>query len=151
MSLFLVFTKEFRKLESLMSELRKKIKESKEFKEETKANTSIYRLDKIDLFFDAVKHTFKVQDKSGEKIISIDWHSDHGDEMQQARYNQVHNLLMFVYKIEEERAKKAEQMKASTKKMKDAKKVLSDAAAAKAKREKNIEIAMEALKRMKGL
>ena len=120
--MFLVFSKEFRELESLMSDLRKKLKKSEKFESDGYFK---FNLDTIDIFFKCdTPSKFTVKDKSGKEIVSMNWDYDPYNEMQQAISNQVHNLLSFARKTYDKRVEKKNKLKeaaATTKKALEAK------------------------------
>ena len=84
--MFMIFNKEFRKTEAIMSELLKKMENSANVKEIYKGNAEIYKLDTIDIVFDIHKHELLANDKDGNKIISLDCHYDHNDELQYTKW-----------------------------------------------------------------
>lgn len=146
--MFLIFKKEFRELESVMSELRKKIKKSTKIEYSHKENTLKYSLDSIDLYFDMVEPTkFTVKDKSGDEILSIYWHSDSFDEMQQARNHQVSDLLTFIRDVKYKRVEN-ERLKAASEEMKKAVEAEEKQKAAEKTKSK---VLSNALNRLRGL
>ena len=91
--MLMIFNKQFRTEEKIISELIKKIKKSKKIVMSYVGNAEVYELDTIDISFDTVKHELLVEDKSGKKIMSLDCNYDMHNEMQQARSNWFHEVL----------------------------------------------------------
>lgn len=147
---FLIFNREFRELESVMSKLRKKIKQSKKIEPSGNGldNTIRYNLDSVDLFFDVVEpRKFTVKDKADQEILSIDWHFDGYNEMQQARSRLVSDLLNYAREIYHKRVE-ADRLKAASEKTK---KVAEAAKQQKASMETNLQMLLQANKRLKDL
>lgn len=148
MSLFLVFTKQYRAEEKIISELTKKIKKSNSFKYSVVKNTETYELDGIVIDFTLTQsRKMVVRDKAGEEIYSMNGDYDMLDEMQETRFNWFSHLLT----VAREREADKQAKKQKTKKLKDAKEALDAAEKAKLKEQQILDNAYEALKRMKGL
>lgn len=120
--MFLIFNKQYRTEEKLISELAKKIKKSLSFKSYDagdKDNEEIYELDSVFIGFDITNHKITVSDKAGNEIVSLDCKYNAYDEFQQARGKWFHYLLCGVArkrkKQEEEKQKKLEAMQKATK------------------------------------
>ena len=100
----LVFNEEYRQLDELVSDLRKKIKQSKKFERTMAGSTEIYHLDTIRISFLIIgEQKSVIKDASGNKIISIDWHFDQTDELQRAKFNMFGKLLRYTREIHTDR------------------------------------------------
>ena len=109
---FLIFNKQYRAEEKLISELDKKIKKSKTFSVINEEFGEVYKLDNLDIvFYLSEMPAIAVLDKSSAEIIKINCKEKSGDDFQQARANWFHHLLCDVArkrkKQEEEKQKKA--------------------------------------------
>ena len=122
--MILIFNKQFRQEEKLIALLAKKLKKSESMTREygkpgtNEGNTEIYRLDDIDLYLDlGVKSgagSITVKDKQGVVIYKMDCHYDQYNQMQDARADWFHELLMMardVYQKKAEKAKKYQEEK----------------------------------------
>ena len=107
--MFLIFNKEFRQFESILSDLRKKIEKSQTINVVYDGFDEIYKLDTIDIIFalQGTKNQIIVKDKSGKKIIALDCHYDNNDELQMAKSNQFSAFLSAVRNYVDERKKRA--------------------------------------------
>lgn len=83
--MLLIFNKQFRTEEKIISELIKKIKKSKVIVLSYIGDAEVYALDNIDISLDVVKHELVVTDKSDKNIVTMDCNYDAFDEKQQAR------------------------------------------------------------------
>jgi len=112
--MFLIFNKQYRAEEKLISELNKKIKKSKTFSDIREEFGEIYKLDNLDIVFYLSEHVLSVLDKSGAEIIKINCKENAGDDLQRERANWFHHLLCDVArkraKQEEEKQKKIKSM-----------------------------------------
>ena len=125
--MILIFNKQFRQEEKLIGLLSKKVKKSESMTREygkagtDEGNTEIYRLDDIDLYLNlGVKggdSSITVKDKQGGVIYKMDCHYEPNDQMQKARTNWFHYLLMMVRNVYQERAEKARKYKEATAKV----------------------------------
>ena len=115
--MFLIFNKEFRQIESILSDLMAKVKKSEKFVKKYEAQYEIYKLDTIDIHFHISSNTITVKDKSGKEIISLDCHYDRYDKLQDAKWNRFGTFLGAVRNAYDKRVEKAEKMKNATKKM----------------------------------
>lgn len=91
--MILIFNKQFRTEEKIISELMKKIKKSATVNRSYEGNTEKYELDNLDVFFDIIDRKVVVTNKMGDKIMSMDCNYDAYDEMQIARANWFTELL----------------------------------------------------------
>ena len=91
--MILIFNKQFRTEEKIISELVKKIKKSAKFNKSYEGNTEKYELDNLDVFFDIIDRKVVVTNKMGDEIMSMDCHYDAYDEMQEVRSNWFSELL----------------------------------------------------------
>ena len=112
--MFLMFNKQYRMEEKLVSELAKKIKKSSHLEVSYVKNEEIYTLDNLSISFDVTSHQIVVSDKSGQEITFLNCAYSEHDDFQQARYNWFHHLLCDVArkrkKEEEEKQKQKEAM-----------------------------------------
>lgn len=120
----LIFNKQFRQEEKLISRTVDKIKKSKSIKMKFgKVSTDIgttetYMLDDIDVCFNlGVKggpNSIIIKEKNGNVIYTMDCHFDIYDKMQRARANWFHWLLNKTRDIYNKKPKKAEKLKKAT-------------------------------------
>ena len=89
--MFLIFNKEYRQFEKIMSELYKKAKKSQ--KMTVKQDPETYELDTVNVAFDVVKDVLTVTDKAGEEIVSFNCRYSGNDELQNAKFNMFSDLL----------------------------------------------------------
>jgi hypothetical protein len=90
--MWLVFNKEFRDEEKIISALIKKIKNSKTVHQYVFKNTEKYSFDGFDISFETVEHKFVVTDKDGKKVVSMNCSFNAYDEMQEVRSNWFYEL-----------------------------------------------------------
>ena len=90
--MLLVFSKQFRDEEKIISALIKKIKKSKTIHPHIVKNTEKYSLDGFDISFETAEHTFVVTDKDDKEVVFMDCHFDAYDEMQEVRSNWFYEL-----------------------------------------------------------
>jgi len=136
----LIFNKQFRTEEKIISELIKKIKKSEKFVQSWDDLEEVYDLDTIKIGFISMQpKELKVYDKSGKEILSMGCEYQSGNEMQEVRANWFHELL--------ERARKRDQ------KEKDKKQMRKATATIKAKKQSKAKEAamMKALEQIKSL
>lgn len=133
--MFIVFNKEYRKFESVMTDFLNKMKKSKNVVQKYEINAEVYELDTVDIIFEVNKmNMVYVMDKNGAQIISLDCHYDFYDKLQYAKWNlfcsflnkmrNAYNQKIAQAKKLEENAEKAEQF-AFSQMIKD--KLLNDA------------------------
>ena len=91
--MILIFNKQFRTEEKIISELMKKIKKSATVNKSYEGNTEKYEFDNLDVFFDIIDRKVVVTNKMGDEIMSMDCHYDAYDEMQEVRSNWFSELL----------------------------------------------------------
>ena len=91
--MILIFNKQFRTEEKIISELMKKIKKSATVNKSCEGNTEKYEFDNLDVFFGLIDRKVVVTNKMGDKIMSMDCNYDAYDEMQKARANWFSELL----------------------------------------------------------
>lgn len=124
--MILIFNKQFRQEEKLISLLAKKVKKSESITCEygkpgtNEGNMEIYRLDDIDLYMNvgtAADASITVKDKQGNLVYKMDCHYEPNNQMQEARTNWFHNLLMMVRDVYQKRAEKARKYKEATAKV----------------------------------
>ena len=114
--MFIVFNKEYRKFEAIMSDLLKKMKKSTSIVKKYEENAEIYELDTVDIVFEIGKHKIGARDKSGAEIISLDCHYDRTNELQNAKCNLFSNFLKEVRNTYNKRIEKEKNLKAATEK-----------------------------------
>jgi len=136
----LIFNKQFRTEEKIISELVKKIKKSEKFVQSWDGLEEVYELDTIKIgLISAAPKELNVYDKSGKEILSMNCDYISGNEMQEARADWFHELV--------EKARKRD------KKEKDKKQMRQATATIKAKKQAEVKEAamMKALEQIKGL
>ena len=106
--MFLIFNKEFRQIESILSDLMTKVKKSAEFVRKVEGRYEIYELDTVDIYFQISSSIITIKDKSGKEIISLDCHYDMHDKLQNAKWGQFGSLLKAVRDAYTKRLEKAE-------------------------------------------
>ena len=109
----LIFNKQYRNEQKLISEIYKKIRKSAKM-EYLRGNTEIYKLDSIDVLFDILNYKLSVKDKSGKEIYIMDCkYPEFGDkdELQLARNDWFSALLDFARTLYKQRSQKQEKMK----------------------------------------
>lgn len=141
----LLFNKQYRAECKLFDELARKIRKSKDIKYEIVRNSTICKLDSIDITFHSNKRLLEVKDKKGDVIISLNCQfsgTPYNTEMElsNARFNMYchlhhtagkrHDVLMQKEKMEE--ATRQAQAKISEKKKAETEKVLKEVAVTKA-------------------
>lgn len=114
----LVFNKEFRQGEKLISEIRKKIKKSKNLELKYDDGLEVYSFDTFDVIFSTVisETFFKVVDKSGKEIVSMDCTYKNDDELAKVRFNRFSHLLDFIRTQDKIRKAKSEKFKQASEK-----------------------------------
>lgn len=125
--MILIFNKQFRQEEKLIALLAKKLKKSESMTREygkpgtNEGNTEIYRLDDIDLYLNlGVKSgasSITVKDKQGEVIYKMDCHYDPYNQMQEARLDWFHELVMKAREVYKKRVEKAKKYTEATAKV----------------------------------
>lgn len=115
--MFLIFNKEFRQIESILSDLMTKVKKARNFIKKYDGAYEIYELDMVDIFFQIPSNIITVKDKSGKEIITLDCHYDRYDKLQDAKWNQFGGFLGAVRDAYDKRVEKAEKMKKAAKEM----------------------------------
>lgn len=146
--MFIVFNKEYRKFEAIMSDLMNKMKKSARIVRKDEENAEVYELDTVDIIFKIDGCIIVVKDKSGVQIVSLDCHYDSHDKLQNAKWNQFGGFLSVVrnaYKKYVEKAEKLQKVAQEAQKKAEAKQKIQDAEAAKQK------ILTDALERLRGL
>jgi hypothetical protein len=113
----LLFNKQYRNEQKLITEIYKKIRNSKEMTRGDKYD--MYKLDNVDIVFGGTDGQAEliVNDKSGNEIYKMDcnWSDPiKGDELQQRRWDWFHGLLEFARKQYDERENKKEKLKRAT-------------------------------------
>lgn len=141
----LLFNKQYRAECKLFDELTRKIRKSKDIKYEIVGNSTICKLDSIDITFHSNKRLLEVKDKKGDVIISLNCQfsgTPYNTEMElsNARFNMYchlhetarkrHDVLMQKEKMEA--ATRKAQAKISEKKKAETEKVLKEVAVTKA-------------------
>ena len=112
--MILIFNKQYRQFEKIMSELLKKAKKSQ--KMEQKDDPETYYLDNVNVAFDVVKYVLTVTDKAGEEIVSINCKfAGAGYELQNAKFNLFSDLLSHFRKIYNARQEKQKMDRAAEK------------------------------------
>jgi hypothetical protein len=154
--MILIFTKQYRQEEKLIDLIARKIKKSKTMEKKygekgtEEANTEIYVLDDIDVYFNlGIKggdNAITVKDKEGKEIYKMDCHYDNYDAMQQARGDWFHTALMKARDVYEKRTEKAKKLKQATEKAQKAKDQKDMATRAKQSRDAAIKEALEKLR-----
>lgn len=134
--MFIVFNKEYRKFEAIMSDLLKKMKKSINVVKKYEEDAEIYELDTVDIVFEVGKHKIGARDKSGVEIISLDCHHDRTNELQNAKCNLFSDFLKEVRNTYNKRIEKESKFKKAAEKANkeaEAKQKLISAQAAKEK------------------
>lgn len=143
----LIFNKEFRTEEKIISALIKKIAKSATVSVNYNGNVEKYEFDTFDVSFDVPDRKILVTDKVGDQIMSMDCHYDAYDEMQEVRSNWFHQTL--------ENARRRHGKEQATKALKDATnsaaKAVAKALDLKSKKRAQQAAAKETLDRIKGL
>jgi len=88
----LIFNKQYRDEEKIISALAKKIKKSKTIKGHHKINQEIYELDNLVIDLDVTTYTLSVS-SNNKKIIDLNCQYDTYDRLQQVRYDWFSYLL----------------------------------------------------------
>lgn len=141
----LLFNKQYRAECKLFDELARKIRKSKDFKYEIVRNSTICKLDSIDITFHSNKRLLEVKDKKGDVIISLNCQfsgTPYNTEMElsNARFNMYCHLHETARKRDDvlkqkekmEAATRKAQAKISAKKKAETEKVLKEVAVTKA-------------------
>ena len=153
--MILIFNKQFRQEEKLIGLLSKKVRKSESITREygkpgtKEGNMEIYRLDDIDLYMNlgtAADASITVKDKEGNLIYKMDCHYEPNDEMQEARTNWFHDLLMMVRDVYQERAEKARKYKEATAKVNEKRQTQQSLDAAEQQRDTAIKEALSKLR-----
>lgn len=142
--MILVFNKQYRQEEKLFRELKSKIKKSQSIATYL-AQSEVYKLDSIDLYFDVDEYLLTVKDKSGNVIVELNCKyagAPYNDEMElaNARNNMFSALLdaarkQYNKRVEKEKleqATKKAQAKIAEKKKAKKEQALKEAAVTKA-------------------
>ena len=108
--MFLIFNKEFRQIESILSDLMTKVKKSAKIVRKDAAEGEMYELDTVDIYFQIPSNMITVKDKSGKEIISLDCHYDSHDKLQNAKWNQFGDFLSVVRNAYKKYVEKAEKL-----------------------------------------
>lgn len=148
--MFIVFNKEYRNFEAIMSDLLKKMKKSVNVEKvyEDEIGAEVYKLDTVDIVFQIGKHIIIARDKSGAEIISLDCHYDRTNELQNAKCNLFGGFLKEVRNNYDKRIEKANKLKVAAEKAKkeaEAKQKIISAQAAKEK------LLNDALNKLRGM
>jgi len=106
----LIFNKQYRNEQKLISEIYKKIRKSAKM-EYLHGNTEIYKLDGVDVLFDILNYKLSIKDKSGKEIYTMDCKFSDKDELQQARNDWFSSLLDFARTLYKQKTQKQEKMK----------------------------------------
>ena len=143
----LIFNKQFRTEEKIISELAKKIRKSKKFIKSYKSGEA-YELDTIEIEFFVVSPVeIIVFDKSGETILSMNCDRHAGDEMQDVRNRWFSELLERArIRDRKEQANKAKEIQFS-----DSNKARSIAEKMKKQQEEKVTMMRKALERIRSL
>lgn len=139
----LIFNKQFRTEEKIISVLIKRIKKSNKIDFSFFKNTEVFKLDNITIYFDVVERELLVKDNADKKILSMDCHYDAYNEMQTARYNWFSELLGVAKDCYGKAIKQKEKLKAASEKLKPASNALQQ--------QKQIAALTAALDKIKGL
>ena len=145
--MFLIFNKQYRAEDKLISELVKKIKKSKTFSVDDK-DKEIYKLDNLDIVFDLPEHVLSVLDKSGAEIIKIDCTNKSGDDFQQERAKWFHHLLCDVARKRKNQEKEKQK---KIKSMQEAARVLEAENNVKKQQQLQQQATLAALDKIRGL
>ena len=146
--MFIVFNKEYRRFESIMSDLMKKMKESTNVKKayEEKIDAEVYYLDKVDIVFQIGEHKIIARDKNGTEIVSLDCHYDRTNELQNAKWSLFSGFLKEVRNNYDKRIEKANKLKAATEKAKKEAETKQQVISAQQTKEKLLNDALEKLR-----
>lgn len=146
--MFIIFNKEYRKYESIVSDLMKKMKKSVNVEKvyEDEINAEVYKLDTVDIVFQIGKHIIIARDKNGAEIISLDCHYNANDELQNAKCNLFSGFLKEVRNNYDKRIEKANKLKAATEKAKKEAETKQQVISAQQTKEKLLNDALEKLR-----
>ncbi|MBR5354819.1 MAG: hypothetical protein IK122_01685 [Alphaproteobacteria bacterium] len=112
--MFIIFNKEYRKFESIMSELISKMKKSAKIDKKYEGNAEVYKLDTVDIVCGIGVRSLIVRDKTGAEIIALDCHYSGYKELQRAKSVLFGNFLEKVRNIYHKRIEKADKLKKAT-------------------------------------
>ena len=122
--MLLVLTKQYRQEEELITPISKKIKKSKTMERKygkkgtEEANTEIYVLDDIEVYFNlgtkGGDNAITIKDKEGNEIYKMDCHYDYYDRMQTARNRWFSGLLDKARNSYDKRTTKAQKFEEAT-------------------------------------
>ena len=139
----LIFNKQFRAEEKIISALIKKIGKSATINSVYDGNAEKYECDTFDVSFDLTDKKILVTDKTGDKIMSMDCHYDAYDELQDARSTWFHQTL--------ENARRRYGKEQATMALKNAAKSVAKVFDLKSRKKAQQAAAKETLDRIKGL
>lgn len=145
--MFIIFNKEYRKYESIMSDLMKKMKKSVNVEKVYEVNTEVYKLDSVDIVFEFTGgNKLVIKDKSGSEIISLDCYYDRYDELQSAKWDLFSGFLGKIRGMYEKRIETVNKLKAAAEKAKKAEEAKQKAVFAQQAKEKLLNDALEKLR-----
>ena len=140
------FNKECRKFSDIMSDLTDKMKKSTNVVKKYEENAEVYELDTVDIIFEVTANKFRVMDKNGAQIISLDCHYDYYDQTQRAKWDLFGDFLKDVRNTYDKRVADANKLKEATAKMKKAEDAKQKVISAQQAKEKMLSDALEKLR-----
>jgi len=148
--MFVIFNKEYRKFESIMSDLMGKMKKSTRVVQKYNENAEVYELDTVDVIFAfaAQVHMIYVMDKKGAQIISLDCHYDFCDKLQNAKCKLFSNFLKEMRDAYDKRIAKENKLKEAAEKAKKVAEVKQKVISAQQAKEKMLNDALEKLRNL---
>lgn len=146
--MFIVFNKEYRKYNAIMSDLLKKMKKSIILERKDEENAEIYELDTVDIVFEIGEHNVHVKDGKGAEIISLDCHYDRTNELQNAKCNLFSGFLKEVRNTYDKRIEKESKFKKAAEKAKKAEEAKQKVISAQIAKEKMLNDALEKLRNL---
>ena len=146
--MFIVFNKEYRKYNAIMSDLLKKMKKSIILERKDEENAEIYELDTVDIVFQIGKHKIGARDKSGAEIISLDCHYDRTNELQNAKCNLFSGFLKEVRNTYDKRIEKESKFKKAAEKANKEAEAKQKVISAQQAKEKMLNDALEKLRNL---
>jgi Ser/Thr protein kinase RdoA (MazF antagonist) len=150
--MILLFNKQYRQENALISDLAKKIKKSETLKREIRNNDEIYKLDTIKITFSILDRTIVVSENKphGQNIVSMDCKFVNGyseaDELQRARFSMFSRLIEMARQTYNKKLEKTKEFEKGKERVRNKKKSLEQIAAEKAVAEAAITNARQKLK-----
>ena len=148
--MFIVFNKEYRKFEAIVSDLLKKMKKSVNVEKvyEDEIDAEVYKSDTVDIVFQIGKHIIIARDKNGAEIISLDCHYDRTNELQNAKCNLFSGFLKEVRNTYDKRIEKESKFKKAAEKANKEAEAKQKVISAQQAKEKMLNDALEKLRNL---